>query len=326
MSGPTLHITNGDAAAAGIRRATGEEVLAWRDVLHDGPVPAVDDAALRRARAEFIAARGWGDMEAVHRDLEHRDATVRAAVCSRPIVLWFEPDLYDQLQLLQVLDLLARTAGDRDAEMTLVQPPTYLGGLTPDEFAGLRRAGTAVTAAHFELARRAWDAFRAPSPERWQAFAAPEDYPLEFLAAAVRRHLEEYPAVASGLARSESQLLRTAADGPIAMSRAFREAQHMEEWTYLGDASFVEMVRELARAPHPLLRLTPALEGALHRLPLDRAAWEEPIAVTAEGSAVLAGDLDRVALRGIDRWLGGVHLLDYSPWRWAGTRLTTAAA
>ncbi|HSJ63116.1 MAG TPA: DUF1835 domain-containing protein [Gemmatimonadaceae bacterium] len=326
MSDPTLHITNGDAAADGIRRATGEEVLAWRDVLHDGPVPAVDDAVLRRARAEFIASRGWGELGAVYRDFETRDATVRAAICSQPIVLWFEPDLYDQLQLLQVLDLLARTAGDCDAELTLVQPPTYLGGLTPDELAGLRRAGTTITEAHLALGRRAWDAFRAPSPERWQGFAAPDDHPLEFLAAAVRRHLEEYPAVASGLARSESQLLRRAAAGPIAMSQAFRDAQHMEEWTYLGDASFVEIVRELARAPHPLLRLTPALEGALHRLPVDRAAWEEPIAVTAEGSAVLAGDLDRVALCGIDRWLGGVHLLDHAPWRWTGERLTTGAA
>lgn len=58
---PALHVTNGDAvvpelaAAAGVAPA---EVLAWRDVLHDGPVPAGLDAdALARVRARHLTTR-----------------------------------------------------------------------------------------------------------------------------------------------------------------------------------------------------------------------------------------------------------------------------
>ena len=35
------------------------------------------------------------------------------------------------------------------------------------------------------------------------------------------------------------------------------------------------------------------------------------------GARVLAGGVDQVALNGIDRWIGGVHLYGRQvPWRW----------
>ena len=46
----TLHITNGDCVADTLREAIEGEVMPWRDVLHDGPVPDVDHATLRRIR------------------------------------------------------------------------------------------------------------------------------------------------------------------------------------------------------------------------------------------------------------------------------------
>ena len=44
------------------------------------------------------------------------------------------------------------------------------------------------------------------------------------------------------------------------------------------------------------------------------ASW---VSVTDTGRAVLAGHLDRIAVCGIDRWLGGVHLHSGGVlWRW----------
>ena len=41
------------------------------------------------------------------------------------------------------------------------------------------------------------------------------------------------------------------------------------------------------------------------------------MALTDAGPRVLAGDADHVALNGIDRWIGGVHLPGREvPWRW----------
>ena len=57
-----LHITNGDCVVGPLEEGgiPGDK-LAWRDVLHEGPVPAgLELEALSLVRAEFIAARGWG--------------------------------------------------------------------------------------------------------------------------------------------------------------------------------------------------------------------------------------------------------------------------
>jgi hypothetical protein len=319
----TLHITNGDSAAAGIRQATRDETLPWRDVLHDGPVPDVDDAALRSIRAEFIAGRGWGSRDAVLADFESRDARTRDAAGAQPIVLWFEPDLYDQLQLLQVLDCLARCgAAAGSAGVSLIAPPHHLGDRTVEQLESLLGTARLVTPHEFDAGRQAWAAFRAPTPERWQSFGF-SDGPLPYLAGAVRRHLEEYPDVTTGLARTEAELLAILAHAPTAMAAAFAKIQEGEEWTWLGDASFADIVRELANEPYPLVGVEPELGAALgRREPIDRALWNEKLKLTTYGRAALAGDSDRIALRGIDRWLGGVHLTDDDVWRWTGEHLT----
>src|SRR5439155_25032121 len=59
-----------------------------------------------RTRARFLAACGWGRQQALLSLLERRDRQlVEALRDDRQVVLWFEHDLYDQLQLVDVLAL-----------------------------------------------------------------------------------------------------------------------------------------------------------------------------------------------------------------------------
>jgi hypothetical protein len=64
----------------------------------------------------------------------------------------------------------------------------------------------------------------------------------------------------------------------------------------------------MAQGPHPLLRLDPSGR------PVKRATGVD---LTDTGARVLAGQADQIALNGIDRWIGGVHLQGHRvPWRW----------
>jgi hypothetical protein len=46
-------------------------------------------------------------------------------------------------------------------------------------------------------------------------------------------------------------------------------------------------------------------------------ARDTGLRLTSAGAQVLAGDADQIALNGIDRWIGGVHLQGHHvPWRW----------
>ncbi len=81
-------------------------------MLHEGPVPAGPRPDLRQARAAFLSGCGWGSGQAVLAALERRDQQlVQALRDGCQVVLWFEHDLYDQLQLIDALALAASAAG-----------------------------------------------------------------------------------------------------------------------------------------------------------------------------------------------------------------------
>jgi hypothetical protein len=316
----TLHVTNGDATVPGLRAAGIEDpVLPWRDVLHEGPVPAVEAARLRRLRAQFIAAAGWADAEAVERDLEARDAAL--AGHDGPIVLWFEADLYDQLQLVQILAAVAER-GDRARDVELVcigEHPdvprfTGLGQLDGPQLGALARERVDDDALH--LAATAWDAFRASAPTRLPAVAGAISPSLHFVGEAFDRLEREYPSTRDGLGLTERRILAALADGPDTAEDVFMHVSAHETRPFLGDLACFLVVDRLAEGPEPLV----ARDGP-------RTTGETELAITAAGRAVLAGEADRAALGGLDRWIGGVHLEGPAPaWRWdEGTERVVAA-
>ena len=76
-----------------------------------------------------------------------------------------------------------------------------------------------VDAAQFALAARAWSAYRSPDPRAIEALLKGDTSALPFLAAALARHLEEFPSDADGLSRSERRMLEQALDGPAGSAR-----------------------------------------------------------------------------------------------------------
>jgi hypothetical protein len=295
----TLHITNGDCAVEPIRAlGLGGDVLPWRDVLHEGPVPAPATLdSLRPLRARFLAGFDSGSAVAIARDLETRDRRLAAGVEGEEIALWFEHDLYDQLQLVQILDWLAT---HRSARPVLLQSDQYLGNMTAEELGALWQRRADVTDAQLEAARRAWRAFTHDDPRAIEKVLDAVDA-LPYLSAALIRHLEEFPASGTGLSRTERQILETLVIGSWPFAELFKAAHHdREDPFFLGDTVFRDVLNTLAAGDDPLVGIE-----------------SDRIWLTDTGRAALAGKRDRVEHLGIDRWLGGVHLKGRRvPYRW----------
>jgi hypothetical protein len=324
-----LHVTNGDSAGGSLKQSgVPGEVMAWRDVLHEGPVPAgVSPEELRPLRARFIADMGWSAYEDALGGLAARDAALADCGAHDEVVLWFEHDLYDQLQLLQILDFFAgRDLGATRLSLISLDShpqimPFYgLGQLTPEQLAALFPTRRPVTDDQLRLGRGAWQAFRAPDPAALEALLATDTSALPFLQGALTRHLEEFPSVEDGLARSERQILEVVDAGERTPGPLFRACIAREERPFMGDASFFDRVRTLSRGPHPLLQVAGRGDGAFTLPPdwSDTASFQaQELALTSTGCAVLAGEADWVGLTDIDRWLGGVHLHGQdAQWRW----------
>ena len=124
-----LHVSNGDSTnlpGTGLAR----HVLYWRDSLHEGPVPAVGSETLRRVRADFLVKAGVDDRGEGARMFLDRDRVLEAHRDGE-YVLWFEADLYDQLQIIQILARLD----------DLGVPPQRITLICIGEHAGIARFG-----------------------------------------------------------------------------------------------------------------------------------------------------------------------------------------
>jgi hypothetical protein len=126
-------------------------------------VPALPRQELLRTRAGFLADCGWASLQVLLSSLERRDRRLLEALRDhREVVLWFEHDLYDQLQLLDVL-ALAHTAQTAPELIVIGSFPgkpslTGLGELTASELETLwpsrrRAAPGALRASHQRLGR-----------------------------------------------------------------------------------------------------------------------------------------------------------------------------
>ena len=318
-----LHITNGESAGNTLRQtALGGAVLSWQDVLHEGPVPALPRQKLLRTRARFLADCGWGRRPALLSSLERRDRQLLEALRDGlQVVLWFEHDLYDQLQLLDVLAL----AHTEEAELELIVIGSFpgrpsfagLGELTASELETLWPSRRRAAPAALEAATSAWAALRAPEPTTLAEWATHESAQLPFLAPALRRLLEELPAPADGLSGTERRALQAVAAGAHTPPAAFVAAQRLEEAPFLGDVWFYRALSALGQGE---TRLLEADDGAPLPPPPPLSDGQRfarlQLRLTGTGEHALRGEADRVELLGIDRWLGGTHITADNTWRW----------
>jgi hypothetical protein len=251
--------------------------MAWHDALHEGPV-------VRGGRALRAAFLGIDERELAARDRtldEHRG----------DYVLWFEADLYDQLQLAEILARLRP-----DAQVMLRQIGEHvgiahfagLGELEPEQLRGLPQIPLSADA--LALGRQAWDALTAPEPSG--LLAIPRSPELRFMDEAFRRLAQEYPWRRDGLSLTERRLLAAA---PGTRVELFVRGAAKEARRFLGDTFAFAALDRLA----PLLR---AEGDVLH--------------VSDAGERVLAGEREFIT----ERWIGGVHVTPETPWRWDDAR------
>src|SRR5829696_179113 len=310
-----LHVSNGDSTdlpGTGLAR----HVLYWRDSLHEGPVPAVGSETLRRVRADFLVKVGVDDRGEGARMFLDRDRVLEAHRDGE-YVLWFEADLYDQLQIIQILARLD-DLGVPAQRITLICIGEHagiarfggLGELSAEQLRELpaTNACARLTPAALQSAVRAWAAFRAPTPDGLAGIAATRSGELRFLGEAFDRLGREYPSTRDGLSLTERRLLAAAAAEPGATAAAaFTRMGEREPRPFLGDGFGFGILARLAGARVPLVEADPS--GGV--------AAATRVRVTEAGRRVLAGEADHVALNGIDRWVGGVHLYgEAAPWRW----------
>lgn len=307
-----LNITNGDSAVEIMQQANIPGMfLPWRDVLHDGPVPGILSLdELSEIRASFIIEQNWGHPDDIKQHFIERDNTLKSFEKFEKVILWFEHDLYDQLQLLQILDWFHQNSRSNKTTLSILCVDQYLGMLSPNEMEALLKHQKPIAENQLLLAKNAWSAFRSDSPEKWHALLRTDTAALPFLADAIIRLLEEYPSCKNGLSRTAQQALKIVAQGEKHPANVFARYQESEARRFLGDSCFWSILHEFLTSSPPLLELSGDQKFVTPTNPA------QELTITTEGKETLSEKRNWLNIVNLDRWIGGVHLTPSNNWCW----------
>jgi hypothetical protein len=322
-----LTITNGDIAAGTLSEAgIAGKIIPWRDVLHEGPVDSsLSLGALSKRRARFIAERGWAGLTQASGGFAERDRAIQKLDDVDEVVLWFEDDLYDQLQLIQLLDFFARTPA-KGKKVSLVVVDGYIPPLSATKIQALEASRPAVTPAQLELAKRAWKAFGSDDPAAVLSLLSEDTSALPYLAAALKRHLEEFPSLENGLSRSEYEALSAINDGHTTPVAAFLDVAKRQESVFLGDSIFWWYLERLSGRKNALVTFSDGTVVIAPTPDTSREFVKRELKLTPLGRDVLSAKKDWQALNTTRRWLGGVEIAPGKrAWRWDEGQRTLVA-
>jgi len=314
-----LHVANGTATTSTITAASIPGALSiWADPLYEGPVPGgLNDEELMAVRVRYLTGPDDGPVDPVN-DMRAWRSVIADHDTYEELLLWYEHDLFDQLNLLQLLPFVRdRVPASKAVSLICVGSfpgrPAFkgLGELTADELASLLETRQPITVDQYAAAAAAWTAFRAPTPDAIDALRRRGIPALPYLAPALERFLQEFPWTRDGLSRTERRLLQLLDERATTLASIFPRMHDGEDVYYVTDFSLFFMAEALSRTAPALLTIDPPAFDP--NRPLRATA-----AITDAGRSVLAGQLDRVVACGLDRWLGGVHLERGAPvWRWS---------
>ena len=317
-----LHIYNGDSTADTAKNAglPGEHAV-WREALVCGPTPGdLSESEFVKVRAKHLSEAYVVRIEKCESDLRSQHEALASFADHEEVVLWFEHDLFCQINLIYLLNWFAQQElGETKLslicidEFPSVQIFHGLGQLNEEQLTSLLPRRESITTNQLEVGSRAWQAYSSSNPAKLISLLRSDLSVLPFLDAALRRHLLRFPSTRNGLGRVENTGLELVAGGHPKFKSLFPAFMRREPEYGFGDAQFYLELRRLATAAVPMLTQKNGGNSAHDPARMLLSSFE----LTKQGEAVMAGEEDFVIQNGIDLWLGGVHLQGKeSPWRW----------
>jgi hypothetical protein len=162
------------------------------------------------------------------------------------------------------------------------------------------------------LGKQTWAALTSPTPEALLELVNTGTPALPTMGPALARHLRELPSVRNGVSLTEELTLRILRDkDAMNAPRLFGwYTNHYEPLPFLGDTGYWIVLRGLAHAREPAIRIDERSDAPKewHR------HWH--VELLPFGERLLRNDADWLSANTVDRWVGGVHIDSREPTSW----------
>ncbi|WP_299433198.1 DUF1835 domain-containing protein [uncultured Maribacter sp.] len=216
--GSLLHITNGDSFTDRLKKLNLDgDIITWREMLCEGKtLNQVGSESFWKTRYEFLhknykVSKSWFIEKTLK---EYR------SLCNHKkedqIVLWFEYDLFCQVNMLAVISWLKTHR--KYAQISLVcsgkedkTDKLYtLNELTDAKLLKLYKNKTLLSLDDIEYADYVWQLYCSDNPMRLENLTDFKNYKFNYLEDALKTHLKRFPSISNGLNLMENNILQVA--------------------------------------------------------------------------------------------------------------------
>ena len=249
-----LHITNGDIFTQRLRELKFKgEIITWREMLCEGKtVTNVGSEAFWKTRFDFLhknynVSKSWFVEKTLK---EYR------SLCNHKqeeeIILWFEYDLFCQINMLAVISWLKTHR--RHVQISLVCSGNEddtdrlygLGDLSDEQIQELYKTRVELSQDDIEFADYVWQLYCSDNPIRLEHLTDFEQYHFNYLGEALKTHLRRFPTIKNGLNEIENRVLQVAAEEkPKSKKQLLRSLLSDQGWYGFGDSQYDRILKNL---------------------------------------------------------------------------------
>ena len=251
-----VHVLNGDSTVPIFAKSRiPGDVIVWRELLSDGPVKnTIGSDEFWKERYAFF------ERELGISKLEYFDKTIKEIIKlsdlskSCELVLWFEYDLFCQVNLLALCSYLLQyyrkdltyylvcTGKIKDQEQL-----QYLSDFSPDAYTTLYKNKVKLTKHNLFFAEQCWNIYAENKHEKLRSFDFNQCHKFNYLQLAMDQQLQRFPKE-NGLNQIENKIMEIIKVSAMTSSEIVRELLiwQQEHTVYgFGDSQYFMYLKKL---------------------------------------------------------------------------------
>lgn len=195
------HILNGDALLEIFPVEISGEKIVFRECLIDGPVCQTESESFYEVRESFLK-EAFGEGPDYELDIVPELQKISNIPSSSEVHLWFEGDLFCQINLWYTIHQLQGHQG----EIYIVHPPSHtpygFGGLKKDELLTCLQNKMRIN--HFTELKKLWSLYQEGQHEVIVEVISQQDSNLAFMIGAAQANVDRFP-----MGSAESRPIKT---------------------------------------------------------------------------------------------------------------------
>lgn len=260
MGASILHITNGDSTTNYLKSLKfSGDFITWREMLCEGKTTTdVGSETFWKNRFDFFKSSYKINKQTfINYTLkEYRNLCKQKA--QNEIVLWFEYDLFCQINMIAVISWLKRYR--KGYQISLVcsgkvgnsKKMYALTELSEKQIHNHFKNKVALSQDDIEYADYIWQLYCSDSPLRLETiYKFNPMSPFKYLAPAIEAHLKRFPSIENGLNLVENTILKTAIDKkPKSKNQLVNQLLKDEDVYGYGDLQYENKITELRKLFH----------------------------------------------------------------------------